>query len=286
MKRLKKFKQFITEDVDITAQDLKHPVDEPIQQGIPTSQMQVQGQPIQNQPQVQPQMPIQPKKLTLDKYRNMIDYTLLKDNVSKELLQNFIEEAIRQKFYAICILPKYVADAEFIIDDRNLKIVTVIDYPNGTATANEKLVETTEALADGATEIDMVMDFKALKDAYLDENEESQESTYQILQKEIKTVGDECHRNGAILKVIVEAELLTLEELAKACELVTNGGADFIKTSTGTNNKPVELVKVKEMRRLLPDYVKIKISGGVRTLQQCEDFYQYIDRIGTSIILK
>lgn len=283
MKNLKNYNQFVNEDVDITANDLKVPKDQQVQVGVPQSQVQTQPQVQQTQ---SPQMPVKPKELTLDKYRNMIDYTLLKETVSKETLSKFIEEGIQQQFYSICVLPKYVTDVEFVRDERDIKICATIDYPRGNSTENEKLTEAIEAMSDGADEIDMVMNYKDLKEAYINEDEEIKQSVYSKLEQEIRTVADECHKNAVILKVIVESELLTLEELSKACEIVANSGADFIQTSTGTHNKPVELVKVKEMRRLLPDYVKIKISGGVRTLQQCEDFYQYIDRIGTSVILK
>lgn len=197
-----------------------------------------------------------------------------------------IEDCKRFKFRGIVINPKMVDRVKYDLTDNDLIIISMVDFPMGNTNTKDKLTETIELISDGVDEIDMVMDFKKLKKAYKEDDEETKKSLLDAIENDIRTITNECHKNGVILKVIMESGELTLEEVVLACELIGNAGADFVQTSTGTRMVGSELSKVKEMRRVLPDYVKIKVSGGIRTLEQCEMYYPYIDRIGTSVIPK
>lgn len=221
------------------------------------------------------------------KYSSIIEYTNLKPGTNKEDINKLIKEAETNGFYAVTVPPDMVDHAVYTISDpTKLKVVSIVSFPEGDNTESEKLLQTTELIINGVNEIDMVMDYKLLKKAYTEEDDELQKSTYEQIEQEIRTISNECHKNGIILKVIIESGELTLEQVTKACELISNGGADYLATSTGTKTKGVEFDKVKEMRRVLPEYIKIKVMGGIRTIQQCQELYPYIDRIGTSVILK
>jgi len=221
------------------------------------------------------------------KYASILEYTQLKPGVNKEDINKIIKEAESNGFYAVCVPPDMVDHAVYTITDINkLKVVSVVSFPDGDDTESDKLLQTIELIANGVNEIDMVMDYNALKKAYVEEDGSLQKSTYEQIEKEIKVIANECHKNGVILKVIIESGELTVEQVTKACELISNAGADFVATCTGTKTKGVEFDKVKEMRRVLAEYIKIKVMGGIRTVQQVQELYPYIDRIGTSVILK
>ena len=221
------------------------------------------------------------------KYSSIIEYTTLKPGINKEDINKIIKEAESNGFYAVCVPPDMVDHAVYTISDINkLKVVSVVSYPDGDDTQSDKLIQTNELIANGVNEIDMVMDYNALKKAYVEEDGTLQKSTYDQIEQEIRTIANECHKNGVILKVIMESGELTLEQVTKACELISNAGADYVATCTGTKTKGVEFEKVKEMRRVLPEYIRIKSMGGIRTIQDVEKLYPYIDRIGTSVILK
>lgn len=222
----------------------------------------------------------------LAKFNNIIDYTCLKPGATKDDINKIIQEAVDNKFYAVVVPYDLVDHAAYTIDEGKIKVVSVIDYPDGKSKESDKLFECIELISNGADEIDMVMDWEALKGAYEEEDGEDQESSYYNIEKEIKTIANECHKNGVILKVIIESSELTIEQVVKACGIVSNAGADFVVNSTGTKSKGYELDKIKEMRRVLPDHIKIKVQGGIRNLIDCENIYQYVDRIGTSVVPK
>ena len=106
------------------------------------------------------------------------------------------------------------------------------------------------------------------------------------MENSIQEIANECHKNGVLLKVVIESGMLSLEELKDMCGIVANGNVDFVQTSTGMKDVGAELSKIKELRRLLPDYIKIKAAGGIRSLEEANQFYPYVDRIGTSSLLK
>jgi deoxyribose-phosphate aldolase len=277
MIHLQNYKKFVNEQLEGT---------ESIQQPVQTEQSgQTQSEISSIQTETPKQIQIQLPKV-ISKYNGIIDFTCLKSNTTKENINELIKLANENKFYSICIPSEFVDYAKYIMEDTEVKIVSVLDFPDGDSTESEKLKETIRLISAGVDEIDMVMDYKALKKAYVETDNDVKESSYSQIEKKIRTISNECHKNGTTIKVIVESGELTLEELTKACEFVTSAGADFIQTSTGMSKIGAELNKVKEIRRLLPDHILIKVAGGIRNISQVEEYFPYIDRIGTSTILK
>lgn len=241
---------------------------------------------LQPQQEIQAQQPQQEKIIPLSKYKDIIDFTYLKSGATKQNITDLIDLAIENNFYSVCVPIEFVDHAKFSLEDSEIKLVSVLDFPEGKSNITENLNDAIKLISNGVDEIDMVMDYESFKKAYKSTDEDSKVSTYNNIEKEIKVIADECHKNGTILKVIIESGLLTIEEITKVCEIISNSGADFIQTSTGTKGIGTELTKVKEIRRVINDYIKIKVAGGIRTIQDCEKFYPYVDRIGTSVIPK
>lgn len=221
-----------------------------------------------------------------NKINKIIDYTIIKSDTIKDKVKEAIEEAINKKYYGIVVMPDLVDFAKFELKEHDIKVISTLDFPNGNMKRIEKLNECIKIISNGADEIDMCINIKEFQKAYNQDDEELKTSSYISIEKDIKEIANECHRNGVILKVIVESGSLTLEELKDICTIVVNGNVDFIQTSSGTGEIGAELSKIKEMRRLLPDSVKIKAAGGIRNLKDANEFYTFVDRIGTSITLK
>lgn len=239
------------------------------------------------QPQTQSaQVQLDKDKKIQNKVNRIIDYTVIRPGTIKDKVSECIKEAIENGYYGIVVNPDLVDYAVYEIEDNDLKIISTLDFPDGKMKSSEKLNEAIKILSDGADEIDMVIDLDYFKKAYENDDEELKKSSYISLEEDIKEIANECHKNGAILKVIIESGELSLEELEDMCGIVANANADFVQTSTGLKEVGAELSKVKEMRRLLPDYIKIKAAGGIRSLEDANKFYPLVDRIGTSSILK
>lgn len=221
-------------------------------------------------------------------YNNKIDYTYLKDNATVDDIKQLCEEAEENNFYSICIRPSFVATAKAFLDDTNIKICTVIDFPNGNNSTMNKLKESDEAIIDGADEIDVVIDYKKIKKLSISTDDEYN-NIYQDVLNDIKNVTRTAHKNGIIFKAIIEIEELNFNQIKLACEICTEAGVDFIKTSTGfSKNKDSfdkKIEKIKYIRKITPEYIKIKASGGIRNQQQINQLLSYVDRIGTSIII-
>lgn len=278
MKKLFNYKQFIKEDIDNQQLPNQENIEQPQIQKTQSDEMIVNtGDTSDYKPFIDPK---------LVKFASIIDYTCLKPSTSKDDVNKLIQEAINNKFHSVVVPYDFVDHAAYTIDESKLKVVSVIDYPEGDSKESDKLFQCIELISNGADEIDMVMDWKSLKKAYESEDGEDQQSSYYNIEKEIKNIANECHKNGVILKVIIESCELTIEQVVKACEIVSNAGADFVVNNTGTKTKGYELDKIKEMRRVLPDHINIKVQGGIRNITDCENVYQYIDRIGTSVIPK
>jgi len=232
------------------------------------------------------QTQINKEKLISNKINKIIDYTIIRPGTIKDGVKKYIDESLLNGFYGIVINPELIDYASYEIEDESLKIISTLDFPNGDMKNVEKLNETIKIISDGADEIDMVINIKDFKKSYSQEDEEIKKSAYISMENEIKEISNECHKNGVILKVIIETGILSLEELKDICGIVSNANVDFVQTSTGMKEVGAELSKVKELRRLLPDYIKIKAAGGIRSLEEANQFYPYVDRIGTSSILK
>ncbi len=201
------------------------------------------------------------------------DHTLLKQEATWAQIQEVCDDGKRYECASVCIPASYVKQAaEYLGND--LKICTVIGFPNGYATTEVKVFETEDAIRGGADEIDMVVNLGWVKDA-----------RWEDILAEIRAVKASCQ--GRILKVIVEACLLTEAEKIKLCELVTLAGADYIKTSTGFSTGGATREDVALFKAHIGPEVKIKAAGGIRTLQDAEDFIHLgADRLGTSAIVK
>ena len=189
--------------------------------------------------------------MELNKY---IEHTLLKQNATKEEVKNLLDEAIKYKFLGVCVNPCNVKFAKDYLKDTDVKIVTVIGFPLGQSTTEVKILETVDAVKNGADEIDMVINGGKLFD-----------SEYDYIVEEISKIKTACQ--GHNLKVIIETDLLNQDQIKTACELSIKGGADFVKTSTGFVKNGVG-AKAEDVR-LMYETVKnaglqVKASGGIR----------------------
>ena len=210
-------------------------------------------------------------------YSRLIDYTKISDNLDNDKIKEFCKEAKDNNFYSVCILPEYIATSySFLKGD--VKISALIDFPKGESDLSKKINRIDECIVNGANEIDVVVNYKLIKDS---ENSEK-------LKEEIGELTEYCHREGVIIKIIIEIGSLNYQEIEKICRMCIDNSVDFIMTSTGKypndNSFEEKLEKVKFMRKILPDDIKIKFSGGVRTNEQIKELKSIVDRIGTSVI--
>lgn len=202
-----------------------------------------------------------------------VDHTLLAQTATWEEIRLICNDGMRYETASVCIPPSYVEQAKNYVGDR-LKICTVIGFPNGYNTTAVKEFETKDALKKGADEIDMVINLGWVKDGRFD-----------LVEKEIRTLKDAC--GGNVLKVIIETCLLTEEEKVKMCEVVTNSGADFIKTSTGFSTSGATFADVALFKEHVGPQVKIKAAGGISSFADAEKFVELgADRLGTSRLVK
>ncbi|MEK4629425.1 MAG: deoxyribose-phosphate aldolase [Solibacillus sp.] len=203
-------------------------------------------------------------------YAAMIDHTLLKAEATKGQVQQICEEAKQYGFASVCVNPTWVKFSAEQLAGSEVKVCTVIGFPLGATTSTVKAFETKDAIANGAGEIDMVINIGALKDA-----------NYDLVRDDIKAVVDAA--NGTLVKVIIESCLLTDEEKVKACELAVEAGADFVKTSTGFSTGGATAEDIALMRKTVGPDIGVKASGGVRSLEDMKLMVQNgATRIGAS----
>jgi len=201
-----------------------------------------------------------------------IDHTLLKQECTWEQIKVLCDEGIRFQTASVCIPPAFVRRAADYVR-KAVKICTVIGFPNGYSTTAAKVFETEEAVENGADEIDMVINVGMVK-----------EGRWDIVLAEIRAVREVCR--GKILKVIVEACLLNVEEKVRICGVVSQSGAEYIKTSTGFSSGGATQEDVILFRKYLVPDVKIKAAGGIRTLKEAEEFIHLgADRVGASAVV-
>jgi len=229
-----------------------------------------------------------------------IDYTLLKPEATEEQIIELCEKADILGVKSVCVLPKMVKVAAEALEESDVLVCTVISFPEGTNSPEEKLAETKRCIADGADECDMVLNYPLLKNLFENKNDFSSDSStdddiFNHLVNEVEILVNECHNHTnkdnepITLKVIVESGLLSDEETEEATHICLNAGADFIKTSTGMipsslgNNIGAELNKVQIMKRIIQEEgsdLKIKASGGIRTMNDLQKFDPLVDRFG------
>ena len=204
---------------------------------------------------------------------NKVDHTLLAQTATWEEIREILDDAMKYHTASACIPAAYVKQAAEYVQGR-LPICTVIGFPNGYHTTAVKVFETKDAVANGASEIDMVINIGFLKD-----------KRYEEIEEEIRQVHAACE--GRILKVIIEPCLLTEEEKIKMCEIVTKAGAEFIKTSTGFSTGGATFEDVELMRKHVGANVKVKAAGGIASFADAEKFVDLgADRLGTSRLIK
>lgn len=202
-----------------------------------------------------------------------VDHTLLTQTATWEEIRQICDDAVAYGTASVCIPPSYVKQAHEYLGDK-MAVCTVIGFPNGYNTTAVKEFETRDAIANGAAEIDMVINLGWVKDKRFD-----------LIEQEIHTLKAACGEK--ILKVIIETCLLTDEEKVKMCEVVTSAGADFIKTSTGFSTSGATFDDVKLFAEHVGKEVKIKAAGGISSFDDAEEFISLgANRLGTSRIVK
>ncbi len=203
----------------------------------------------------------------------MVDHTLLLQTATWADIKELCDDAVTYKTASVCIPPCYVKQAAEYLCGK-IKVCTVIGFPNGSHTTTAKVFETRDAVADGAEELDMVINVGMLK-----------AKNYGYVLDEIRQVKEACE--GGLLKVIIETCLLTKEEKVKMCELVTESGADYIKTSTGFSTAGAAFEDIELFAKYVGKNVKIKAAGGISSIADARRFIELgASRLGTSRIVK
>lgn len=208
------------------------------------------------------------------KMSKYIDHTLLKADARMEQFNTLCNEAKTYDFASVCVNPSWVAYCAELLKGTDVMVCTVVGFPLGQTTSTVKAFETKEAIANGAEEIDMVINISAVKDA-----------RYDVVLEDVKVVVEAA--NGKTVKVILETCLLTEEEIVKACEICVEAKAHFVKTSTGFSTRGATVADVKLMKATVKDNALVKAAGGVRSFADLEEMIAAgADRIGTSAGVK
>ena len=211
--------------------------------------------------------------MELQEILSRCDHTLLRVDATAAEIRALCDQGVRYGCASVCIPPCHVAGAKKYVGDR-LKICTVIGFPNGYNSSAVKAFEAAEAIRAGADEVDMVINLAMVKDG-----------CWADVAEDIHAVREASR--GKILKVIIECCLLTEEEKVKLCRIVSDSGADYIKTSTGFSTGGATREDVALLRANCDDHVLVKAAGGISSIQDAEDFIRLgADRLGTSRIVK
>lgn len=199
-----------------------------------------------------------------------IDHTNLKPTATSADIEKLCREALQHRFASVCINPSYVKRAAGILGHANLPVCTVVDFPLGANLTSTKAYEAENALSEGASEIDMVMNIGNFKD-----------KKYERVEDDIERIKKVC--GDKILKVIIETCYLNNDEIIEACKICVNSGADFVKTSTGFGSAGATLEHVRLMKETVGDKIRVKAAGGIKTREDAETMINAgADRLGTS----
>lgn len=207
---------------------------------------------------------------------HMIDHTLLKADATHDQIAQLCYEARKYSFASVCVNSSNVKLCSELLKDSQVLVCTVIGFPLGAGSTEAKVFETQQAVRDGALEVDMVINVGALKSR-----------DYELVEQDIASVARTCHAGNAILKVIIEAALLTDEEKVIACQLAKVAGADYVKTSTGFGPGGATPEDVALMRRVVGPTMGVKAAGGIRTYEDAKRMIEAgASRIGASASIK
>lgn len=202
---------------------------------------------------------------------HLIDHTALKPETTSDQIQKLCHEAKEHHFASVCVNPVWVSKASSLLKETDVKVCTVIGFPLGASISKVKAFETTCAIEDGATEVDMVINIGAMKDGQDD-----------LVKKDIQAVVQAAN-DKALVKVILETCLLTKEEIKRASKLAMDAGADFVKTSTGFSSGGATIEDVRLMREVVGESKGVKASGGIRDKETAEAMVSAgASRIGAS----
>ncbi len=207
---------------------------------------------------------------------HMIDHTILKPEATQDQIAQLCYEARKYGFASVCVNPTNVKLCAQLLQGSGVPVCTVVGFPLGATSTEVKVFETQQAIRDGATEVDMVINVGALKSR-----------DYELVERDIASIARACHAGNAILKVIIEAALLTDEEKVIACQLAKVADADFVKTSTGFGPGGATVEDVALMRRVVGPTIGVKAAGGIRTYEEATQMIAAgATRIGASASVK
>lgn len=205
-----------------------------------------------------------------------IDHTLLKPEATEAAIEQVIKEATENSFYSIMVNPYWVKKVKAMVEVTDVKTACVIGFPLGANKTSVKVFEAEEAIADGADEVDMVMNIGEFKSGH-----------YDLVQKDMEAVVAAAHAKNVLVKVIIETALLTDEEIKKASELVMAAKAEFVKTSTGFSTRGAAVNDVKIMKAAVGDTIAVKAAGGIHSAEDAEEMINAgATRLGVSSSMK
>ena len=210
-------------------------------------------------------------------FNKFIDYTSLTGSEDENHIKDLCEKAKMLNVKSVCVYPKWVNLCKELLKESDVLVCTVIGFPTGRNSLEEKKSECSKAIRNGADEIDMVCNWRLL-DPEVEDSENNKK-----IHNEIYQLSKICNKNGVILKVIVESGKLTEEEVELVTNICIDGNADFIKTSTGKVSSGADIEDVSQMFYIIQDRnseMKIKASGGIRTIEDLEKFAPFVDRYG------
>jgi deoxyribose-phosphate aldolase len=206
------------------------------------------------------------------KINEYIDHTNLKPDATKMAIEQLCGEALEHNFKAVCVSPYFVKHAFEKLKHSDVKVATVIGFPMGYSCAAAKVEEVKRALNDGAHELDVVVNIQAIK-----------AGDYNYIKNELESICTYTHIKNHIVKVIIEIGLLSQQEIINTCKVYEEVGVDFVKTSTGVIGRGVTTADIILLKKILPAKIKVKASGGIKTLEQVKDLIEAgADRIGAS----
>lgn len=187
----------------------------------------------------------------------MIDHTLLKQDATEDQIKKLCAEAKEYGFWSVCVNPCYVALSAKELEGSNVKVCTVVGFPLGAFTTETVVFQTVEAMKNGATEIDMVVNVGEIKSG-----------NWGYVENDIKAIAETVHKNNGLLKVIIETCLLTDDEKVKVCQIAKKVGADYVKTSTGFSTGGATVEDVRLMRDTVGTEMGVKASGGIHSSEE------------------